>query len=84
MIPIQHIHPMLVHFPIVFFLSLAAFDVIALARGVNVTGRSWAGTVSTVLALLAGASAVATWFFGDMALSVAEFRRIFQQRRRNP
>jgi len=72
MIPIQHIHPMLVHFPIVFFLTLAAFDIIAVWRGANVTGRSAVGTISTSLALLAGLSALAAWFFGDMALSYAE------------
>ena len=72
MIPLQHIHPMLVHFPIVFFLSLAAFDVIATVRGADVTGRSTAGTVSFTLALLAGLSAVATYIFGDIALGVAK------------
>lgn len=72
MIPIQHIHPMLVHFPIVFFLTLAGFDIVAVWRGANVTGRTAAGTVSTGLALLAGLSAVAAWLFGDMALEYAE------------
>ena len=57
MIPLQHIHPMLVHFPIVFFLSLATFDVIATVRGADVTGRSTAGAVYFTLALLAELSA---------------------------
>jgi uncharacterized membrane protein len=72
MIPLAHIHPMLVHFPIVFFLSLAAFDVIAALRGANVTGRSVAGTISFVLALLAGLSAIAAYVFGAIALDTAE------------
>ena len=72
MVPVQHIHPMLVHFPIVFFLTLAVFDVVALLRGAAITGRSITGAVSAALALGAGVSAVATYFFGDIALGVAE------------
>ena len=72
MIPVQHIHPMLVHFPIVFFLSAAVFDIVATLSGRSVTGRSRAGTVSLALVLLAAVSAVATFFFGGMALDFAE------------
>jgi uncharacterized membrane protein len=72
MIPLQHIHPMLVHFPIVFFLCLSAFDMIAWLRGVTFTGRSVAGTVSVGLAALAGLSAIATYAFGAVALTIAE------------
>jgi len=72
MIPVQHIHPMLVHFPIVFVFVLAAFDVVATLRGATVTGRTAAGHVSTGLALGAAVFAVLTMFFGDMALSYAE------------
>ena len=74
MISIQHIHPLLVHFPIVFFLTLAVFDLVAVARGIPVTGRSAAGNVSTGLAFLAGAFALVTMMFGDMALEFAEAR----------
>lgn len=72
MIPVQHIHPMLVHFPIVFFLTLTAFDLIAVLRGRDVGGRSRTGTISTSLAVLAGLSAVAAFIFGGIALDVAE------------
>ncbi|MBZ9676178.1 DUF2231 domain-containing protein [Mesorhizobium sp. ES1-1] len=72
MIPIQHIHPMLVHFPIVLIYALAVIDVVALARGQAVTRRSGAGTISTFVALAAGAFAIATWFFGGLALDHAE------------
>jgi uncharacterized membrane protein len=72
MIATQHIHPMLVHFPIVFFMTLAAVDLIGALRGANVTGRGAWGTVSTWLAVLAGASAVASWIFGGIALDYAE------------
>ena len=72
MIPLQHIHPMIVHFPIVFFISLAALDLIATFRGYNVTGRSALGNLSTGIAFLAGVSAVVAYMFGDMALEIAE------------
>lgn len=72
MISIQHVHPMLVHFPIVFILLLAAFDVIAVIAGASITGRTVAGGISTAIAVLAGISAVAAWIFGGMALDFAE------------
>jgi uncharacterized membrane protein len=72
MISIQHIHPMLVHFPIVFVLTLALFDVIAAVRRRSVTTRSTAGAISTGLAVLSGAFAVVTFYFGGMALDYAE------------
>lgn len=72
MISPQHIHPMLVHFPIVFIFVLAAFDLAATARGYSVTGRTSVGNVSTGLAVMAAASAVAAYLFGDVALSIAE------------
>jgi uncharacterized membrane protein len=72
MTSIAHIHPMLVHFPIVFFLTLAFVDTIATLRGVPVTGRGGIGNVSTGLALAAGLFAIVTYIFGDMALEFAE------------
>ena len=72
MISLQHIHPMLVHFPIVFFLTLAVFDVIAALGGNAVTGRSVAGGISTALAVLSGAFALVTFYFGGVALDFAE------------
>jgi uncharacterized membrane protein len=72
MIPVQHIHPMLVHFPIVLIFLLTAFDVGATVRGRSVTGRTVAGNISTSMAVLTGLFAIATYFFGGMALNVAE------------
>lgn len=72
MVPVQHIHPMLVHFPIVLILFLAAFDVVATFRGHTVTGRTVAGNISTGLAVLTGLFAIATYVFGGMALTFAE------------
>jgi uncharacterized membrane protein len=74
MISLQHVHPVLVHFPIVFFLTLAIFDLVAVFLGKAVTGRSAVANASTGLALLAGLSAIVAYFFGDMALTIAESR----------
>jgi uncharacterized membrane protein len=70
--PIKHIHPILVHFPIVFFLSLAALDLAATARGHIVTGRGALGNLSSGLSILAGAFGLAAFIFGGIALDVAE------------
>ena len=72
MIASELIHPIIVHFPIVFFLTLAAFDGVAAVRGVEITGRTSAGNVSTGLAVLAGLAAVAAMVFGKLALGIAE------------
>lgn len=69
---IQHIHPILIHFPIVFFLTLAALDVVATLRGSVVTGRGALGSVSSSLAVLSGVFAVVAFVFGGIALDVAE------------
>jgi uncharacterized membrane protein len=71
-VPIQHIHPILVHFPIVLIYTLVAIDLVALAGGSAVTGKSGAGTISTFVALAAGVFAIGTWFFGGLALDHAE------------
>ncbi|MCB9992161.1 MAG: hypothetical protein H6873_00735 [Hyphomicrobiaceae bacterium] len=72
MIPLQHIHPMIVHFPIVFLLSLLVFDTAAALFSVPVTGRSPAGHLSAGLAVLAALFAMVAIYFGDQALSFAE------------
>jgi len=72
MLAIQHIHPILIHFPIVFFITLAVIDIAAALRGRVTTGRGALGNLSAGLALAAGAFAVAAYFFGDMALEIAE------------
>lgn len=72
MIPLQQVHPMIVHFPIVFLISLGVFDLIATLRGASVTGRTTAGAISTGLVVLAALSAIAAMMFGDLALSHAE------------
>lgn len=66
-----HIHPMIVHFPIVLLLSLAVFDLIAGFLGYNLAGGA-VGNVSGGLSVLGGASAVIAYIFGGMALDIAE------------
>ncbi|MEM5470905.1 DUF2231 domain-containing protein [Hoeflea sp. AS60] len=72
MLAAQHIHPVLVHFPIVFMITLAVFDLIAGLRGAEITGRTASGNASAGLALLAGLSAIVTFYFGGIALDIAE------------
>lgn len=72
MIAIQHIHPIIVHFPIVFALTLAVVDSVAILRSHNVTGRTYLGNTSTLFAIVAGLSALMAIIFGDIALETAE------------
>jgi uncharacterized membrane protein len=72
MIEAQLIHPVIVHFPIVFMIVLAAFDVIASFRGAAITGKTPSGNASAGLALLAGLSAIVAFHFGGVALDFAE------------
>lgn len=69
---IQHVHPILVHFPIVLIYTLAIIDLVALVGSNAVTMRSGVGTISTFVAVTAGLFAIATWFFGGVALDYAE------------
>ncbi|MDG4887923.1 MULTISPECIES: DUF2231 domain-containing protein [unclassified Mesorhizobium] len=69
---IQHVHPILVHFPIVLIYTLVVIDLAALAGSNAVTMRSGVGTISTFVAVAAGLFAIATWLFGGMALDHAE------------
>ncbi len=71
MLSIAHIHPIAVHFPIVFFLTLAGFDTVMLAMRVPISGRRCVSNISAVLAVLAGLAAVVTYTFGDMAYDAA-------------
>ena len=72
MIPLEQFHPMIVHFPIVFVICLAVFDLIATFRGASVTGRTTAGNISTALVVLAALSALFAMEMGDVALTHAE------------
>lgn len=71
MLSITEIHPIAVHFPIVYFLSLAGFDVLLFALRHPISGRNCTANISAALAALAGAAAVAAYFFGDIAYDAA-------------
>lgn len=72
--PIEHIHPMIVHFPIVLVITAALFDLwsVTLARphGEMPLSRH----VGTAMLAGAGITAIAAYFFGDMALDIAMTR----------
>lgn len=71
MISIEHVHPMVVHFPIVLFLLVLAMDIVIVARGGDLAGRDClANTALSALVLGAIAAAVAATF-GDMAFDIA-------------
>lgn len=71
MIAADHIHPMLVHFPIVLLLLLAGLDAAGWLGGWDMGERSVLGNVSCVLAVLTGVAAIATYFAGDIAVNIA-------------
>lgn len=71
MLSITDLHPIAVHFPIVFFLTLAVFDAVMLFRGNTISGRACTANISTGLAVLAGLAAVATYVLGDLAYDAA-------------
>lgn len=72
MISIQHIHPMIVHFPIVIVFLVAGFELVATAMGRFVTARTASGNFAVGLLIIAALAAVAAFYFGDIALSYAE------------
>lgn len=72
MIQAQHIHPLIVHFPIVLICLMVALDWIASLRGVSVTGRNPAANASVALAVIAGLAALVAYYFGGVALDYAE------------
>jgi uncharacterized membrane protein len=71
MIDLVHVHPMLVHFPIVLFLLGTALEFIALARRADLAGRSCLANGALALMVLAAVAASVTAFFGDVALDHA-------------
>lgn len=76
MIPLEHLHPMILHFPIVLILLLLAVDATALLRGVALSGTGCYAIASTGLAVLAGVSAAVTAMLGDMAAEIAVARGV--------
>lgn len=71
MIDIAHVHPMLVHFPIVLFLVAIAIDFVVLLRKGGLASRDCLPTVGLGALLLAVLAAIAATTFGDIALDKA-------------
>lgn len=71
MLPLDQIHPLAVHFPIVFLLTLAVFDTVALLRGRGLGSRTTIANISAGLAVLAGLGAAVAYYFGDAAYDAA-------------
>lgn len=69
--PLQLIHPAVVHFPIVFIISLLAVDAFALVKGIPLTGDTSLGRASVILAASAAIFAIIVYFFGDQAFDIA-------------
>jgi uncharacterized membrane protein len=71
MIDLYHIHPMLVHFPIVLFLLGAALELLVLNRGGDLAARQCLAQSALALIVLAALAAAVTAFFGDIAFDHA-------------
>ncbi|MGA8260032.1 MAG: DUF2231 domain-containing protein [Arenicellales bacterium] len=71
MINLAHIHPMLVHFPIVLFLLGAGLELIVLLRGQDLAAHECLPNVALATIVLAAVSAVVAAMFGDMAFDRA-------------
>ncbi len=71
MINIAHIHPMLVHFPIVLLLLALAIDFIVLIKKGDLTANDCLPSVGLAAILLAAIAAIAAATFGDIALDQA-------------
>lgn len=71
MLSIALIHPMLVHFPIVFLITAVALDIIVILAGKDLAGRQGLALVSLSALLLGTLSAGLAAIFGDIALDEA-------------
>lgn len=71
MIDIAHIHPMIVHFPIVFFVTALGLELIVLGRRGDLTARQCLSNTALAALVLAALAAVVAASFGDMALDKA-------------
>lgn len=71
MISIAHIHPMLVHFPIVLLITAVAMDIIVLSIKKDIAGRECLPLIALSALLLGTLSAGIAAVFGDTALDKA-------------
>jgi len=72
MVKVEHIHPMLVHFPIVLLLTAAIIDALILFHKDNdLAARNCLARTGLAALLLGTAFAIIAAAFGDMALDIA-------------
>lgn len=71
MIDITHIHPMIVHFPIVLFLTAMAVEFLVLLRKGDLSARLCLPGVALAALVLGAIAAVVAASFGDIALDAA-------------
>jgi uncharacterized membrane protein len=71
MISISLIHPMLVHFPIVFLITAVAMDIIVLSTKKDLAGRNGLPLIALSALLLGTLSAGVAAIFGDIAFDQA-------------
>jgi len=71
MIDVVHIHPMLVHFPIVLYLLAVGLQFLVLLRHGDLGANSCLADSALGALLLAAAAAAVAAFFGDIALDHA-------------
>jgi len=71
MIDITHIHPMIVHFPIVLFITAVAIELLVLMRKGDLSARQCLTGVALAALILGVIAAAVAASFGDMALDAA-------------
>jgi uncharacterized membrane protein len=71
MIDLAHIHPMVVHFPIVLLLVAVAIQCLVLMRGGDLSAHDCLSNLTLTTMALGALSAVVAAFFGDIALDKA-------------
>ncbi len=71
MVAIEHVHPMLVHFPIVLFILVLALDAVVVMRGGNLAARQGLPPVALAVLVIGTVLAAAAAAFGDVALDRA-------------
>ncbi|HXZ93490.1 MAG TPA: DUF2231 domain-containing protein [Burkholderiales bacterium] len=71
MIDLIHVHPMIVHFPIVLFLIGSGLELLVLARGGDLARRACLANTALAAIILAAAGAAVAAFFGDIAFDHA-------------
>jgi len=71
MIDLAHIHPMLVHFPIVLLIIAVAVDFIVLQRNGDLAGAQALSNIALAALILGALAAIAAASFGDIAKDAA-------------